>query len=230
MGGVGAGTHHQGGFSGVMALGSCPCWLHRHPPPSIPSPPQHPQPAGEQSLGKGWACCSGARHPPVHFLHRGHSCPHLHSPPRVSPQKTRKKQCEGFFFFPSLAIIKKDSPFRALSIPGGREEREGRKGKTLKEKRGRAWEGEEKGGKKKRDGEKLKRRLHKGNSSTFEALAKLGRGRRGQGGSGASRPLSQSPLLSRMSQIPVETRSQGCGAEGNGRGEKKKKKLPQPLG
>lgn len=93
----------------------------------------------------------------------------------------------------------------------------------MKEKRGRAWEGKEKaveGGK--GMGKKLKRRLHKGNSSTFEALAKLGRGRRGQGGSRPSRPLSQSPLLSRMSRIPVETRSWGCGAEGNGRGKKKK--------
>lgn len=59
----------------------------------VPSvPPEHPQPLGE----------AGSRHPPVHFLHRGHSCPHLRPPPQVSPQKTRKEPCEveglwGFF-------------------------------------------------------------------------------------------------------------------------------------
>lgn len=144
--GWGAGTHHLWGHgSGELpSLAATPSPKHPKPPPQHPKAPEHPYPAGEQSLGKGWARCGGARHPPVHFLHRGHSCPHLRPPPQVSPQKTRKKQCEVFFFFSSLAIIKKDSPFRALSIPGGREEREGRKGKTVKEKRGRAWEGEEK--------------------------------------------------------------------------------------
>lgn len=119
-------------------------------PQNIPSFWNIPSPWESKALGK-----AGTRHPPVHFLHRGHSCPHLRPPPQVSPQKTRKKPCEGFFFSPpSPAIIKKDSPFRALSIPGGREEREGRKGKNpeRKERKGLGRRRE----KKKRDRGKIK--------------------------------------------------------------------------
>lgn len=113
-----------------------------------PKFPHHPlnEPRGWQSFGEGRGL---ARHPPVHFLH-------LRPPaPGLTSKNKKENPVWVFFFSSSPAIIKKDSPFRALSIPGGREEREGRKGKkTLKERRGRAREGEEKG--RKRDGEKLK--------------------------------------------------------------------------
>lgn len=99
--GTGAGTHHLWGHGcgELPSLAATPHPSILSPPPQHPKAPEHPYPAGEQRLGKGWARCGGARHPPVHFLHRGHSCPHLRPPPQVSPQKTRKKQCEFFFFF-----------------------------------------------------------------------------------------------------------------------------------
>lgn len=99
--GGGAGTHHLWGHGcgELPSLAATPHPSILSPPPQHPKAPEHPYPAGEQRLGKGWARCGGARHPPVHFLHRGHSCPHLRPPPQVSPQKTRKKQCEFFFFF-----------------------------------------------------------------------------------------------------------------------------------
>lgn len=97
----GAGTHHLWGHGcgELPSLAATPHPSILSAPPQHPKAPEHPYPAGEQRLGKGWARCGGARHPPVHFLHRGHSCPHLRPPPQVSPQKTRKKQCEFFFFF-----------------------------------------------------------------------------------------------------------------------------------
>lgn len=77
----------RGGCSGVMALGSCPCWH------SILSPPEHP--SGSAGRAKPW---EQARHPPVHFLHRG---TFLSPPPPPRPgltSKNKKEAVRGFIF------------------------------------------------------------------------------------------------------------------------------------
>lgn len=150
-----------------------------------------------------------ARHPPVHFLH-------LRPPPQVSPQKTRKKtQCGFFSSSSSPAIIKKDSPFRALSIPGGREERGGRKGEKNPERKerkgsGRRGEGEKKGRGKIKSGD-----YTKGTPLPLKLGLNWGGGGGGREGTDSSAPFSK--------PSPFKKVSNSCGNKEPGLGGRRKR-------
>lgn len=151
-----------------------------------------------------------ARHPPVHFLHLRPPAPGLTS-------KNKKENPVWVFFFSSSspAIIKKDSPFRALSIPGGREEREGRKGKKNPERKerkgsGRRGEGEKKGRGKIKSGD-----YTKGTPLPLKLGLNWGGGGGGREGTDSSAPFSK--------PSPFKKVSNSCGNKEPGLGGRRKR-------